>query len=159
VSVHAGNHTMVFPTPAYDVTGDRGRCERAIRERVALYALDHENRIWSWGLVTTRDVQDYFSRLMTDPRFESDYRCLHDMHDATAIAIDTEDLIESAMAPVFCPGARRAVVAPRDAVYRVARAYAVSTPEQDSVCARSEPGRRPKRGSSRARQSRSPPIA
>jgi hypothetical protein len=70
-------------------------------------------------------VQDYFSRLMTDPRFESDYRCLHDMRDATAIAIDTDDLIESAMAPVFCPGARRAVVAPRDVVYGVARAYAV----------------------------------
>jgi hypothetical protein len=92
------------------------------------YALDHEHRIVhvrSWGLVTTSDVQDYISRLMADSHFESDYRCLHDMRDATGVAVDTDHLVESAFAPIFHPGVRRAVVAPRDVVYGVARAYAV----------------------------------
>jgi hypothetical protein len=92
------------------------------------YALDQEKRIVrvrSWGLVTTRDVQDYFSRLMADPGFESDFRCLHDMREAKQVAIETDHLVESAMAPIFHPGARRAIVAPLDVVYGIARAYSV----------------------------------
>lgn len=83
------------------------------------YSLDHENRmvrVRAWGVVTTQDAQDYMSRLMADSGFQSDYRCLHDMREVTSVTVEPSGLVEAARTPVFHPGARRAVVAPVDAV-------------------------------------------
>lgn len=91
------------------------------------YALDHANRMVrsrGWGILSTPDIEEFYSRLVADPTFDPSYRSLGDLLDVTEIAVDSNDLAASASLPVFEAGTRRALVASRDAVYGMLRAYA-----------------------------------
>jgi hypothetical protein len=76
------------------------------------------------GVVTAPDLQDFYSRLLTDPGFDPGYRSLGDLREVVEIAVDSAGLARAAEAPVFAAGTRCALVATADAVYGMARAYA-----------------------------------
>jgi hypothetical protein len=94
------------------------------------YVLDREQRIVrsrGAGVLTMRELQDFYSRLLTDRRFEPDFRGLGDLRGVTEISIESSGLAEAASLPVFGEHAKRALVATNDAVYGMARAYASFT--------------------------------
>jgi hypothetical protein len=91
------------------------------------YALDHARRMLrsrGWGTLSTADIEEFYSRLQADPAFDPSYCSLGDLREVTEIAVHSTDLAASASLPIFEPGARRALVASRDAVYGMLRAFA-----------------------------------
>jgi hypothetical protein len=76
------------------------------------------------GIVSTRDMQDLTNRLLADPRFNSEYRALADLSEVTEVTVDALALEETASIPLYEPGTRRAIVAPSDVAYGVARMFA-----------------------------------
>jgi hypothetical protein len=81
-------------------------------------------RSHGWGVLTAGDIQAFYVGLGQDPAFAADYRHLCDLREVTEVAADSSGLAVAAQAPIFTPGTRRALVASRDAVYGMARAYA-----------------------------------
>jgi hypothetical protein len=91
------------------------------------YRIDQGRRVVltrGWGVVSTHDVQDTSSRILTDPAFDAGYRSLTDLTDVTAITVDSMALAETASAPVFTNSARRAFVARSDVAFGMARMFA-----------------------------------
>jgi hypothetical protein len=91
------------------------------------YTLDHANRMVrsrAWGVLRIGEIEDLYSRLAADPAFDPTYRSLGDLREVTEIAVTSNELAASAALPVFERGARRALVASRDAVYGMLRAFA-----------------------------------
>jgi hypothetical protein len=91
------------------------------------YTIDPARRLLrtrGWGVVSTRDLQDLTNRILVDPAFNAEYRSLADLREVTAVAVDSMTMAETASMPLFTPGTRRAIVAPSDAVYDVARTFA-----------------------------------
>jgi hypothetical protein len=91
------------------------------------YRIDRADRIVrsrGWGVLTLGELQDFYSRLQADPGFEWDFRRLGDLREVTEIVVTSGELAESASLPIFEPGTRRALVASRDVVYGMLRAYA-----------------------------------
>ena len=77
-----------------------------------------------WDTFSNDDLRDGLSHLMADPRFDHRYRSLVDMRDVMDITVDTSVLAETARTPVFASSARRAIVAPSDHAFGIARMYA-----------------------------------
>jgi hypothetical protein len=91
------------------------------------YRIDRALRVVrsrGWGTLSTDDLQDYTSRLLADPAFDPDYRSLADLSEVTRVEIDQVALSHAAWMPSFTPGTRRAVIAPTDLVYGLARMFA-----------------------------------
>ena len=78
-----------------------------------------------WGAVTDREVLDHNQNLRTDPEFDSGYRQLVDMTGITELRISTNLINETAINQFFEPGTRRAFVASSDAVFGMARMFAL----------------------------------
>jgi hypothetical protein len=77
-----------------------------------------------WGTFTNDDLRDGLSRLMADPRFDPEHRSLVDMRDVAEITVDTPVVAQTARTPLFTSDAQRAIVAPSDHAYGIARIYA-----------------------------------
>jgi hypothetical protein len=91
------------------------------------YAFDHAKRMLrsrGWGTLSAADIEEFYSRLLADPAFDPSYRSLGDLREVTEIAVNSTDLAASASLPIFEPGTRRALVASRDVVYGMLRAFA-----------------------------------
>ena len=91
------------------------------------YSFDHANRMVcsrGWGRLSMPEIEEFYSRLQADPAFDPSYRSLGDLRDVSEIAVNSNDLATSASLPIFDPGTRRALVASRDAVYGMLRAFA-----------------------------------
>src|SRR3954471_16620171 len=91
------------------------------------YTLDHANRMVrsrGWGVLRIDEIEEFYSRLAADPAFDPTYRSLGDLREVTEIAVTSNELAASAALPVFEHEARRAIVASRDAVYGMLRAFA-----------------------------------
>ena len=91
------------------------------------YVIDRERRLVrsrGVGVLTLRELQDFYSRLLTDPAFDPEYRSLGDLRAVTDVDVDSAGLVQAAATPVFIEGTKRALVATSDAVYGMARAYA-----------------------------------
>jgi hypothetical protein len=87
------------------------------------YRIDDARRLVltrGWGVVSTRDIQDITSRILLDPRFDPAYGSLIDMSEVTEVLVNTMTMAETAAAPLFALGVRRAIVAPADSVYDLA---------------------------------------
>jgi hypothetical protein len=100
------------------------------------YKIDRALRVVrsrGWGTLTTRDLQDYTSRLLADPVFDPDYRSLADLSEVTRVDIDQVALSQAAWMPSFTPGTRRAIIAPSDLVYGLARMFATHSERFDQV--------------------------
>jgi len=78
-----------------------------------------------WGAVTDHEVLDHNRMLRADRAFESHYRQLVDMTGITELRISTNLIKEIAIDQFFEPGTRRAIVASSDAVFGMARMFAL----------------------------------
>lgn len=91
------------------------------------YKIDQERRLVitrGWGELSTRELLDVISQILSDPRFDPDYRSLGDLRDVTSVSVDTMATAQVAAAPLFADGARRAIVATSDVAYGMARMFA-----------------------------------
>ena len=78
-----------------------------------------------WGPVTEDEVHDHNARLRSDPSFVSNYRQLVDMTGVTEIRVGTGMINSTSLDQFFAPGTRRAFVASTDAVFGMARMFAL----------------------------------
>jgi hypothetical protein len=91
------------------------------------YTIDHEQRVvrsHGWGIVSTGNLQEWISRLLAEPQFDSSYGSLGDLRGVTAVVVDSTTLARIASTPLFHVGALRAIVAPADNVFGTARMFA-----------------------------------
>jgi hypothetical protein len=79
------------------------------------------------GAVTEEEVDDHNQRLGDDPQFQPDFRQLVDLRAQTEILYDSEMVRDTSRKHVFSPGTRRALVASTDAVFGMARMFALQS--------------------------------
>lgn len=94
----------------------------------ATYEIDPQHRLVTsrlWGAVTDQEVFDHNSRLRGDPRFNPTYQQLTDLTGVTEIGVSTGTINETSLDQFFAPGTRRAIVATDDAVFGMARMFAL----------------------------------
>jgi hypothetical protein len=92
------------------------------------YAIDPKQRLVTtrlWGVVTDDEVRDHNQRLRADPAFNPGYRQLTDMTTLTEVSVSTRMIDETSADQFFNPGTRRAFVATTDAVFGMARKFAL----------------------------------
>lgn len=92
----------------------------------AQYTIDSDRRIifsQAIGVVTADDLRDHQSRLRADPAFDAKFDQLWDLSGATEVQIEAEAIKELARARSFEAGAKRAVVAPSDLAFGIARMF------------------------------------
>jgi len=75
------------------------------------------------GVVTDDDLLGYRRELESDPDFDPAFAQLIDCRGVAEVALDSETIRTIARPSVYAPGAKRAIVATRDAVYGLARMY------------------------------------
>jgi len=96
----------------------------------ASYAIDTARRLVLsriWGAPTEEEILDHGRRLRADPCFQPDFRQLLDMSELKEILISPRNVRQAARDQFFSPGARRALVAPSDAAFGMARMYALAS--------------------------------
>ena len=94
----------------------------------ATYDIDPQRRLVTsriWGGVTDTEILGHNETLRADPRFDSTYRQLVDMTGITEIRVTTGMINETSLDQFFEPGTRRAFVATDDAVFGMARMFAL----------------------------------
>jgi hypothetical protein len=77
--------------------------------------------------VTEDDVNDHNQRLRTDPAFDPSYRQLVDMTALTKIIVSTSMVNQTSIDHFFNPGTLRAFVASTDAIFGMARKFALQS--------------------------------
>jgi hypothetical protein len=75
------------------------------------------------GDVNNADVIEHLRSLLADPRFDSSMPELVDLRGVTSVSASSEMIPASARWPLHSSYARRAVVAPTDLLYGLARMY------------------------------------
>src|SRR3954469_11338168 len=75
------------------------------------------------GEVTDDDFAEHTRRLLADTRFESSMPELVDLRDVTRVKLSGDTIPLSARSLLHAPQAKRAVVAPTDFLYGLARMY------------------------------------
>ncbi|MDB4908508.1 MAG: hypothetical protein JWO05_3292 [Gemmatimonadetes bacterium] len=91
------------------------------------YRIDPNRRLVlarGWGVISTRDLQDFTSQLHADLRFDPDLRSLTDLRDVTDVTVTERELRATAWMPLYSAGVRRAIVASSDIAYGLSRMYA-----------------------------------
>jgi uncharacterized protein YbaA (DUF1428 family) len=91
------------------------------------YKIDQERRLVvtrGWGELSSRELFDVMSQIMSDPRFDPTYRSLGDLRDVTSVTVDPMATAQTAASPLFADGVRRAIVATSDVAYGMARMFA-----------------------------------
>jgi hypothetical protein len=92
----------------------------------ARYRIDPERRMilsTGTGVMTDEDLRDHQRRLRSDPAFDRSFDQLWDLQEVTLVEVTSATLRELAQARSFDPGTKRAVVAPEDVVYGMARMF------------------------------------
>jgi hypothetical protein len=92
----------------------------------AEYVIDRQNRIVmsrAWGRIGTEDFRNHGKRLLSDPNFSPDFRQLWDFTGITESIGDFDALASLAQTTVFSPTSRRAILAPSDVVFGIARTF------------------------------------
>jgi hypothetical protein len=90
------------------------------------YKIDREQKLVlsrAWGVVTIRDFLGHGHRLLADPDFRPDFRQLWDLTEITSTLTNFTELAEMAKVSVFAPTSRRAILAPVDVAFGVARMF------------------------------------
>jgi len=75
------------------------------------------------GVLTDDDIITHQQRLAQDPDFKADLRQLFDARGVTQVEVTPETLRHRADANPFGYGARRAIIAPGDVVFGLARLF------------------------------------
>lgn len=92
----------------------------------ATYIIDPDHRLVIsriWGEATDEELRMQQMKLRYDPRFDPTYRQLIDIRDVSVSHISSHVLSSMAAASTFSPLSRRAVLAPDDAPYGLARMF------------------------------------
>jgi hypothetical protein len=76
------------------------------------------------GRVSIADLQEVQRLVPTDPAFVPGFATLTDLSGVTEVDVDSFAIAAAASAPLFRLGARRAIVAPTDFLFGMARMYA-----------------------------------
>jgi hypothetical protein len=98
------------------------------RELPATYEIDPQRRLVTsrlWGAVTDGEVYEHNRVLRSDPHFDPTYKQLVDLSGVTEIAVTTSMINETSLDQFFEPGTRRAMFASDDAVFGMARMFAL----------------------------------
>jgi hypothetical protein len=94
----------------------------------ATYDIDSQRRLVTsriWGAVTDTEILAHNATLRSDPRFDASYQQFVDMTGITEIRVSTGMINETSLDQFFEPGTRRAFVATDDAVFGMARMFAL----------------------------------
>ena len=94
----------------------------------ASYEIDPDRRLVTcrvWGVLTGPELIAHYHALRADPAFDSGYRQLADLTEARQLTATADELRAAATMNAFAPGARRAIIAPTDIAYGMARMFAV----------------------------------
>ena len=94
----------------------------------ATYEIDRQKRLITsrlWDPVTDREVFDHNKLLRSDPQFDPTYQQLVDLTGVSEVIVTTSMINETSLDQFFEPGTRRAMVAVDDAVYGMARMFAL----------------------------------
>jgi hypothetical protein len=98
------------------------------RELPATFEIDPQRRLVTsriWGAVTDTEIFSHNEKLRADPRFDASYQQLVDMTGVTEIRVSTSTINQTSLDQFFEPGTRRAFVATDDAVFGMARMFAL----------------------------------
>ena len=77
----------------------------------------------AWGELSTADLLSHYRAVAADPAFDPTFAQLVDLREVTTFTLDTGVLRSRAAHSLFQPGVRRAVVAPSDVAYGLARMF------------------------------------
>ena len=92
------------------------------------YTIDHEKKLVITRLrdaVTEDQVYEHNRLLRSDPLFDPSYKQLTDMTELGEVLVGTGMIKDTARDHFFLPGVARALVAPSDVVYGMARMFAI----------------------------------
>lgn len=95
--------------------------------------------------MTFSDLVELYRAIALDPQFDSSFWQLADARDAIEVRVNGEQARTIAELKVFARGARRAIVAPRDEPFGVARmmeSYSAMAEQQVQVFRDLEPAER-----------------
>jgi len=77
----------------------------------------------AWGVLNRDDLFDHGQRLRADPDFKPHYRQLWDFTEITKSELSYAELAVIAKVSIFAPTSRRAILAPVDVVFGMARMF------------------------------------
>jgi len=86
-----------------------------------------------WGRLTDEDLIDHQQRLRTDPEFDPGFRQFADFSDVEETTIAPEVIRELARTNPWGAGARRAMLAPSDLLFGLARMFEMLDEHLDEV--------------------------
>ena len=78
----------------------------------------------AWGDLTNEDLHRHYEEIQADPAFQRSYRQLGDLREVTRLTADSAAIAAAASLQVFAPGTRRAIIAPSDITFGLARMFA-----------------------------------
>ena len=87
----------------------------------------------AWGCLTDAELTDNRAALFADAAFEPDMAQLYDFSGVTELKVTSETLRLFARTSRFSPRARRAMVVSSDAVFGMARMYAIMSDKEDQI--------------------------
>jgi hypothetical protein len=91
------------------------------------HSIDAERQVVlcrAWGVLSNEDLREHYQLIGADPEFRSHYRQLGDLRDVTRLIADSSAIAAAASLTVFAPGTRRALIAPSDITFGLARMFA-----------------------------------
>jgi hypothetical protein len=78
----------------------------------------------AWDVLTFKELRDLMTTIAADPELDASFSSLADLSRVTSIDIDPAGVASIALAPVFGATNRRAIVAPTDLAFGMARMFA-----------------------------------
>jgi hypothetical protein len=78
----------------------------------------------AWDELTNEDLHRHYEDIQADPAFQRSYRQLGDLREVTRLTADSAAIAAAASLQVFVPGTRRALIAPSDITFGLARMFA-----------------------------------
>lgn len=77
----------------------------------------------AWGVLSAAEFMAHQIAVGADPSFDPTFTHLVDLRDVTAFDLDTGTIRSKARSSIFRPGVRRAIVAPSDLAFGLARMF------------------------------------
>ncbi len=92
------------------------------------YTIDHDRKLVVtrlWDAVTEDQVYEHNRLLRSDPLFDPSFKQLTDMTELGEVLVGAGMIKDTARDHFFLPGVPRALVAPSDVVFGMARMFAI----------------------------------
>lgn len=92
------------------------------------YKIDKEHKLvmsTAYGAVTREDIFFHQQRLAADPDFSPNFSQLADFTRMAKLEFNAADIVSFATKTIFAPEARRAIIAPDDEAFGLARMFEI----------------------------------